>query len=170
MRKSVIDLDNESSSFEKTCATPVLRTPATPVVRINTLEEALAQSPQYDGRFISDIKSRYNAKERERERLRSEEAIRSKVLAENREGWENELEQRLRKQLEIVTRPVLDERAEEVVVLPEITDEMHAVIEKALNGYADGEVLCDAFNLTITRRDVKTLAGLNWLNDQVKWI
>ena len=136
-------------------------------MRINTLEEALAQSPQYDGRFISDIKSRYNAKERERERLRAEETIRSKVLAENREEWENEIEQRLRKQLEIVSRPVIDERVEEVVVLPEITDEMHIIIEKALNGSSEGEVLCDAYNLTITRRDVKTLSGLNWLNDQV---
>ena len=163
----MVDLDNESSSLEKTSGASAYQSPIKPLVRINTLEDALAQSPQYDCRFISDIKSRYNAKERERERLRAEEEIRSKVLAENREGWENELEQRLRKQLEIVTRPVLDERVEEVVQLPEIVDEMQMVIDKALVGHAEGEVLCDAFNLTITRRDVKTLAGLNWLNDQV---
>lgn len=163
----VIDLDNDSSISDKTTTASPTPSSAKPLIRINTLEDALARSPQYDCRFISDIKSRYSAKEREYQRLRAEEAIRSKVLAENREGWENELEQRLRKQLEIVTRPVIDERVEEIVSLPEITDEMHMVIDKALNGHSDGEVLCDAFNLTITRRDLKTLASLNWLNDQV---
>ena len=30
-----------------------------------------------------------------------------------------------------------------------------------------GEKLTEKFNITITRRDVATLAGLNWLNDEV---
>lgn len=137
-------------------------------VRINSLEEALAQSPQYDCRFISDIKSRYSKKERDRQRLRDEEAIRSKVLAENREEWEKDLEQRVRKQLEIAIRPVIEEtEVEEIVSLPVISNDMQVVIDRAWNGHSDGEVLCDAFSLTITRRDVKTLSGLNWLNDQV---
>ena len=54
----------------------------------------------------------------------------------------------------------------EKLMLPGISNQMNFFIEKALNG-SEGEVLCDAYNLTITRRDVKTLAGLNWLNDQV---
>lgn len=163
----VIDLDNDSNISDKTSATINLQSPVKPPIRINTLEDALAQSPQYDRQFISNIKTRYGAKERERQRSLTEESIRSKVLAENREVWDVELEQRLRKQLEIVKRPVIDERVEEVVQLPEISDEMQIVIDKALNGHMDAEVLCDAFNLTITRRDLKTLAGLNWLNDQV---
>lgn len=164
---AIIELDNESNTSDKTSAATILQSPVTNLARINTLEDALAQSPQYDSQFISNIKSRYSAKERERKRLLDEEAIRSKVLAENRAGWENDLEQRLRKQLEIVTRPVIDERVEEIVRLPEISEDMQKVIDRALNGHMDAEVLCDAFNLTITRRDLKTLAGLNWLNDQV---
>ncbi|KZS04002.1 sentrin-specific protease isoform X1 [Daphnia magna] len=166
----VIDLANESNSFSKT--TNILPSSPSPVkaitVRINSLEEALAQSPQYDCRFISDIKSRYSKKERDRQRLRDEEAIRSKVLAENREEWEKDLEQRVRKQLEIAIRPVIEEaEVEEIVSLPVISNDMQVVIDRAWNGHSDGEVLCDAFSLTITRRDVKTLSGLNWLNDQV---
>lgn len=165
----VIELDNESSTSDKTPVATNLQSPIKPLVRINTLEDALAQSPQYDCQFIAKIKSRYSAKERERKRLLDEEAIRSKVLAKNRAEWENDLEQRLCKQLAIVTRPVIDERVEEVVRLPEISEDMQKVIDGALNGQRDAEILCDAFNLTITRRDIKTLAGLNWLNDQVRY-
>lgn len=168
---SIIDLENESKNAEVEGGTVkktlVYDSPIKPVIRINSLEEALALSPQYDTKFVVDLKARYTAKERERQRLLTEEEIRCKVLAENREEWENQLEQRLRKQLEI-TAPVINERIEEKVVLPEITDEMQMVIDKALHGYAESEVLCDAFSLTITRRDIKTLVGLNWLNDQVK--
>ncbi|XP_046651654.1 sentrin-specific protease 1-like isoform X3 [Daphnia pulicaria] len=165
----VIDLVNESNSFQKApIASPINRSPVKSAVRINSLEEALAQSPQYDCRFISEIKSRFNKKERDRQRLRDEEAIRCKVLAENREEWEKDLENRVRKQLEIAIRPVIEEpEVEEVVILPEISSDMHNVIEKAWGGHSENEVLCDAFSLTITRRDVKTLSGLNWLNDQV---
>jgi sentrin-specific protease 1 len=162
-------LDNESSSFLKTPTTsPINLSPVKSVVRINSLEDALAQSPHYDCRFISDIKSRFNKKERDRQRLRDEETIRSKVLAENREEWEKDLETRVRKQLEIAIRPVVEEpEIEEVVILPEISSDMEIVIGKAWGNHSDGEILCDAFSLTITRRDVKTLSGLNWLNDQV---
>lgn len=167
----IIDLANESNSYRKTTTT--LPTSPSPVkaipVRINSLEEALAQSPHYDCRFISGIKSRYNKKERDRQLSLDEEAIRSKVLAENREEWEKDLEQRIRKQLEINIRPVVEEpEIEEVVTLSEISNHMQTVIDRAWNGHMnDTEVLCDAFSLTITRRDVKTLSGLNWLNDQV---
>lgn len=70
--------------------------------------------------------------------------------------------------MEIAIRPIIEEpEVEEVVILPEISSDMHNVIEKAWGGHSENEVLCDAFSLTITRRDVKTLSGLNWLNDQV---
>ena len=52
--------------------------------------------------------------------------------------------------------------------LPKISDEMETVITEALNEFLDdNEILCNAFNISITRRDVKTLAYRNWLNDQV---
>ena len=31
----------------------------------------------------------------------------------------------------------------------------------------DDEVLCEAFDFQITRKDIRSLDGLTWLNDQV---
>ena len=168
-RSIVIDLETETATAEKALA--VDKTPVSkPVVRVNTLEEALALSPQYDSQFVSDIKQRYGAKERERKRLVEAEKIRYKIHAENREEWENSLEQRLRKQLEIVPKAVLDERVELPVVLPEITTDMEKIIQDAMKPHPESQVLCDVFNLTITRRDIHSLSGLNWLNDQVRLV
>lgn len=160
----MVDLENEPSQGAS-YQSPIIK----PATRVNSLEEALAQSPHYDSQFVSKLKSRYGQKERERERLVSEETLHSKVLTENRQEWEQTIEERLRKQLEITTKPVIDERAKLVVTLPEITPEMNRVIDTAFNGHGEAQVLCDDFNITITRKDMKTLAGLNWLNDQVSF-
>ena len=166
----LIDLEREISTVDK--VKDVERTPVSiqskAVSRVNTLEEALALSPVYESKFLSNFKSRFTAKERERQRQVDLEEIRSKIHADNRKEWENSVEERLRKVLEITSRCVIDERAEVAVILPELTDEMELVIEGAMRPHPDSEVLCDAFNLTITRRDINSLSALNWLNDQVR--
>lgn len=50
--------------------------------------------------------------------------------------------------------------------LPELTDEQIRMVKRAFHGDPN-EVLARKFNLNITRRDLGTLAGLNWLNDEV---
>lgn len=45
---------------------------------------------------------------------------------------------------------------------------IQAEIDAALVPVPKSEVLVNRFNLKITRRDVQTLMGLNWLNDQVR--
>ena len=49
--------------------------------------------------------------------------------------------------------------------LPELTNEMKIVIRKAER--SGGEVLVDAHKIQITGRDIGTLQGLNWLNDEI---
>ena len=49
----------------------------------------------------------------------------------------------------------------------ELTDEMEEQIALWLRAQPSGQVLIDKFRLQITRQDVATLAGLNWLNDEV---
>jgi len=162
----LVDLERESSS-------PTLRRPpssSAQINRVNSLEDALALSPQYSANYVTDLKSRYGSKQRDRELMIEKEQIRLKVLSENREGFDDQLEQRLRKQLEVLSvKPVVDEREiEPIPVLPKLTDEMVMLIEKCLgNSGSEAEVLCEAFNMPVTRRDLKTLDGLNWLNDQV---
>ena len=56
-----------------------------------------------------------------------------------------------------------DEEVEEG--LPDITEEMEDVIQMACN--SRGETLIKAYQIDISRKDIDTLQGLNWLNDNV---
>jgi sentrin-specific protease 1 len=40
-------------------------------------------------------------------------------------------------------------------------------VDEALRGFPENAVLSTAFDLNITRKDVQTLRGLNWLNDEI---
>ncbi|PSN41014.1 hypothetical protein C0J52_16055 [Blattella germanica] len=51
--------------------------------------------------------------------------------------------------------------------LPMLTRDMQKVIDNALIPEPRSEKLVEAFGMTITRRDMRTLSGLNWLNDEV---
>uniref|UniRef100_A0A1E1XC93 Putative sentrin/sumo-specific protease n=1 Tax=Amblyomma aureolatum TaxID=187763 RepID=A0A1E1XC93_9ACAR len=52
-------------------------------------------------------------------------------------------------------------------VLPELAPEMEASVDDALKRGPPDDVLAKGFRLTVTRKDMETLAGLNWLNDEV---
>ena len=49
----------------------------------------------------------------------------------------------------------------------ELTDDMEMKISGWLRPQPGGQVLIEKFRLQITRNDIATLAGLNWLNDEV---
>jgi len=53
-----------------------------------------------------------------------------------------------------------------MLMIAELTDEQLSVVNRALNGPPD-QLLVEGFKLQICRRDIKTLDGLNWLNDEV---
>lgn len=67
--------------------------------------------------------------------------------------------------------PEPEEEEEEIEALDdliELTDKEHIVIDEALRQHLnDEEVLVDKFNITIKRKDIQTLQGLNWLNDEI---
>lgn len=55
-----------------------------------------------------------------------------------------------------------------VDALPELSTEEEIIIDKAVNTESNpSEVVSHKFNLNITRRDIQTLTGLQWLNDEV---
>ena len=58
-------------------------------------------------------------------------------------------------------------RLTEFVSHLELSQEQERAVHLALNGHNAEEVLVNAFNVNIMRRDVQTLRGLNWLNDEV---
>lgn len=49
----------------------------------------------------------------------------------------------------------------------ELTSEMEEEIDWALSANPSEEILTEHFKIQIKRRDMTTLAGLNWLNDEV---
>lgn len=49
-----------------------------------------------------------------------------------------------------------------------LTPEMERAISTALDGGPATQVLVEGFRLQITRADMATLRGLNWLNDEVR--
>lgn len=76
------------------------------------------------------------------------------------------LTQKINKSLQIrdVVFPIVEK--EEDVEFPPLTEAHGELINKAFRGDPN-EVLCKKFNLNVTRRDLLTIAGLNWLNDEV---
>ena len=52
-------------------------------------------------------------------------------------------------------------------VLPELSDDAERLISAALVRRPEGEVIVEGVRLQITRRDLATLHGLNWLNDEM---
>lgn len=60
-----------------------------------------------------------------------------------------------------------EEFEEEEEGLPELTDEQEDFIARCLRPRPEAEVLVEGFRLQLNRKDISTLAGLNWLNDEV---
>lgn len=61
------------------------------------------------------------------------------------------------------------EEVQKEEVLAELTPEMEDEIDSALRPSPSGEELVRGFKLQLTRGDMQTLKGLNWLNDEVKY-
>ena len=49
----------------------------------------------------------------------------------------------------------------------ELDEKMVRIINDALQPHPESEVLVNAFDISIMRKDIQTLRGLNWLNDEV---
>lgn len=60
-----------------------------------------------------------------------------------------------------------DEAPEVEDEFPELDEEQEQLIKNSLNLYPQEEVLVNGFGAGITRKDIQTLKGLNWLNDEI---
>ncbi|KAJ8313857.1 hypothetical protein KUTeg_008418 [Tegillarca granosa] len=125
--------------------------------------------------WLTDLKSKYSSTVRERERKINEETIKSKLFEERRKTEAENLEKELRHRMRIFEKepPVVEDlpvQVEEVQEeeLPPLTDDMLEKITDALRPNPPDQVLVEGFKLQVTRKDIATLGGLNWLNDEVK--
>ena len=135
-------------------------------------KEELNLNPYVKEDYLSQLRKKYDHRLEENQRLIKEERIRSQHCQERIRKLDKNIEERLRDHLKVTDVAIPDppppessDEEEEEEVLPEITTQMEEVIENALS--SGGETLVDAYKIAVTRKDIDTLRGLNWLNDEV---
>lgn len=148
----------------------LVTTPKSPVkvVATNSLRDELAAKAVMRQDFIPQVAKRYNERIEQRHREAEELKKMTCVLSKhNRYAREAALEEQLARSMKLCLT-VLDDREEpEEPALPVLTDKMIQEVRNALIPCPPDEVLAEGFGLRITRKDIHTLAGLNWLNDEV---
>uniref|UniRef100_UPI00358F399D sentrin-specific protease 1-like isoform X2 n=1 Tax=Myxine glutinosa TaxID=7769 RepID=UPI00358F399D len=136
-----------------------------------TINKKLFDSEQW----IKNLHSKYLSNDEERKRSILEESMKMTACKEKRAQAEWDLEKSIRIRLSLAEKQVFEEvlkpetwhedPAEEE--FPLLSEKMEEEVDRALRpGNAD-EVLSEAFRQTVTRKDIKTLHQLNWLNDEV---
>ena len=142
-------------------------------------------SPQY----LKNLYKNFGAKTREREMQIQREEDRKKQCEKDTEEVADLIQERLESHLKITQVCVLYSPLSKVLTcnfqaavtedavqdsqfdesqptdLPDLTSEMTAVVKRAKA--SRGEVLVDAHKIQITVKDIDTLSGLNWLNDEI---
>ncbi|XP_014486569.1 PREDICTED: sentrin-specific protease 1-like isoform X2 [Dinoponera quadriceps] len=161
--KTVVKHEKPGTSRTKLASLPPVRP-----VAMNSLRDELAAKAVMRQDFIPEVAKRYN--ERIEQRFREAEELKRMtcVLSKhNRYAREAALEEQLARSMKLCMA-VLDEKEEpEEPPLPKLTDEMLREVKDALVLCPRDEVLAEGFGLRITRKDLQTLVGLNWLNDEV---
>lgn len=160
----VVDSDSDS---DVVAVSPPSPKPDIKVTPVNTLKTVVSTAEQTKSQWLQDLVSqhRQNIEERHREineYLKSAEHH-NKINRDIRLGL---LASQVSKSLSIKDAVVPVIEIQEEVELPELTEQHHQMIQRAFRG-DPSEVLSRKFNLNITRADIKTLSGLNWLNDEV---
>ncbi|XP_078571968.1 uncharacterized protein LOC144859306 isoform X1 [Branchiostoma floridae x Branchiostoma japonicum] len=120
--------------------------------------------------WVKEFNEKYGSRTRHRQKQIEEERIKAKKLEERRKKQEKTLEERLSERLSIAEKTpavIEDKIPQKEISFPKITDDMQTEISQALRPSPEGEILVKGYRLEITRKDMHTLAGLNWLNDEI---
>ena len=122
-------------------------------------------------KYLEKLNNKYGAAAREREKQIQRELARREECQKDTEDVFNMIDKRLEQHLKI-TQAAVDETSKESefdetqpTEMPAMTGEMQATIRRAQT--SQGEVLIDQYKIQITIKDIDTLSGLNWLNDEV---
>ena len=140
---------------------------------VNTLAKELEVLEVTQPDFLAKLRQKYDTRKQDREVLILEGKTKAEYAQEHAARLEKHVEDRMRKHLAItevaIEEPEVDEseeEEEEEAALPDLTDEMEGKINQYLSA-APSQKLVDAHNIPITRKDLDTLRGLNWLNDEI---
>lgn len=136
----------------------------------NGLETQLKQENVYKDEYLQELLDKYVSRSSAINRSIREENIKVDHHKERRLQAEKSIEARLKQHLKITEVAIPEPKDDAVeegeeVILPEMTSNMEKIVDSALQ--SGGVTLIDAFKIPITGKDVNTLRGLNWLNDEV---
>ncbi|XP_012286438.1 sentrin-specific protease 1 [Orussus abietinus] len=134
----------------------------------NSLRDQFACKEVLKGDYILQVAKRHNARIEQRSKEAKELEKMTHILSKhNQLVREAALEEQLTRSMRLC-EAIIDDREElEEPSLPELTDSMLKEIKSAVSLRSSNEVLAEGFGLRITRKDIHTLIGLNWLNDEV---
>ncbi|XP_058054847.1 sentrin-specific protease-like [Anopheles bellator] len=143
--------------------------------KVNTFKEKLQTKPAYRENIIQDVQQRYGSLFDQRKSLIEQEKQRLNDLNKNTLEQENLMRSKMLNYVSTFRAfelMAIDEQEPkeatpepEEVPLPALTQAQLDLINRKLR--AGGEVVADKFNLKIKGKDLVTLAGSNWLNDEV---
>lgn len=168
---------------------------ATPTM--SAFQKSLCATPYLTEDWVQDLKARFESSVRLRHREIEEHQAKLQLYEERRAKDQIVAQEQIKARIsrasrvpgvveDTIYRPEEKEAEDEIEVIDEeededddgveeeeeeelalLTGEMEDEIRRALNPNPSSETLVSGFRLNITRRDMQTLAGLNWLNDEI---
>ncbi|XP_050670354.1 sentrin-specific protease 1-like isoform X1 [Leptidea sinapis] len=133
---------------------------------INTLKDSYNDKSVTSSDWLQKLETKYRKKKQENQEKLKDASNESNIISKvNFECNLAQLRHKLKFDLCIPESFIEEEPAK--VELPPLTAEQEKIVSKALGPGPAGQVVIEKFSLRITRRDLQTLSGLNWLNDEV---
>ncbi|XP_063877111.1 uncharacterized protein LOC135109616 isoform X2 [Scylla paramamosain] len=176
----LVDLSKEDNEEQNTCdresdgdSVIMIKEMLSPRAQRNSLEERFKEHPLYDLEWVKTMQKEYE----DRAYIAQKNANTTSELIQELQQRRNKkvsLHEKVTQGLKLLdltypskyTEVQLPDEEEEEILVP-LTPEMENEIDDALNKIPQSEVLIEKFHIQITRRDIKTLDGLNWLNDEL---
>jgi len=147
-------------------ASPVFSSRTKP--RVEEMKEKVREESVCSPGFIAGLREKYDSNAREKERQIQREIAKRDFHHSKSEEAVKDVHERITRHLTI-TEVTYDPEAEAdmgPVEISAITPAMEQVIREAMSSN-ERRVLIEEYNIPITVRDLRTLQGLNWLNDEV---
>lgn len=136
---------------------------------VNTLKERQSLRSSLQDDAIQKIVDKFNQKREQKDRSITEELLNATKLERERIELEKIQQKRIDESITSALSDkciILDEEEDVIDEFPPLTDDQCRFVQHALYG-SRSEVIVSKFNMNITRHDLATLDGLNWLNDEV---
>lgn len=164
------DILESSSRSKNASGSPNVSCKPPDVTPVNSLRNKFLLRAEFQDGWLSDISKKYDVKEQQRKEDIIQQTESLQDLTHN--SRQNELDIQKKLQDVCIASDIIqiDDSSEsdvEVCEFPELSSDDKKFIEHVSRNGPGQEVIIEKFNLRITRHDLGTLVGLNWLNDEV---